>query len=229
MSNSELAFFTGLIGSLHCAAMCGPLVMALPVKGKSWYNELFYRLLYQAGRITTYAFLGFAAGLIGGGFRLLGLQQFLSVITGVLFLIAALQYFTKFKNNQLSWFQSQIFSPVAAFLGRWLHNPFGSFFVGSLHGFLPCGMLYIAILSSINTGSPLSGSNFMLFFGLGTTPLLLLASFSAVYIKRLKFKQFLIPAMYLVAGVFMIIRGANLDVPYVSAKVAESADGAICR
>lgn len=229
MSNSALAFFTGLIGSFHCAAMCGPLVMALPVKGKRWYIELFHRILYQAGRITTYALLGFAAGLIGGGFKLLGLQQFLSLITGVLFLIAALQYFTKFKSSQLSRFQAKIFNPAAALLGRWLNNPFGSFFAGSLHGFLPCGMLYIAILSSVNTGSPLNGSEFMLYFGLGTSPLLLMASFSAVFIKRIKFKQYLIPAMYLVAGMFMIIRAANLDIAYVSAAVPKAGEAAICK
>lgn len=66
-------------------------------------------------------------------------------------------------------------------------------------------------------------------FLVSVNPLLLMAFFSAVYIKRLKFKQFLIPAMYLVAGVFMIIRGSNLDVKYVSAGVNSSTGGTVCR
>lgn len=229
MSFEALAFFTGLIGSLHCAAMCGPLVMALPVTAKTWYYELIHRVLYQLGRIGTYSLLGFLAGLIGSGFSFLGWQQVLSFITGLLFIVIALQYFTKFKSNQLNKLQLKIIVPVATAMGRWLNNPYGSFFAGSLHGFLPCGMLYIALLSSLNAGSPLNGSKFMLFFGLGTTPFLLLASVASSFIKALKMKKYIIPVMYFVAGCFLLTRGLNLNIPYVSAPVSTDGSITICK
>ena len=229
MSFQALAFFTGLIGSLHCAAMCGPLVMVLPVTAKTWYYELLQRVLYQAGRIATYSLLGFIVGFIGSGFSFLGWQQALSFITGLVFIIIALQYFTKFKSTQFNKLQLKIVVPVATAMGKWLNNPYGSFFAGSLHGFLPCGMLYIALLSSLNAGSPINGSTFMLFFGLGTTPFLLLASVASSFIRSLKMKKYIIPVMYLVAGCFLITRGLNLNVPYVSASVSSDGEITICR
>ena len=60
-----IAFALGLLGSLHCAAMCGPLMLALPVSSGGAGRFIAGRIFYQLGRITTYCLLGMVAGLIG--------------------------------------------------------------------------------------------------------------------------------------------------------------------
>src|ERR1039457_3343634 len=66
-----LVFVLGLVGSLHCVQMCGPIVLAfsLPLEGR---DALRAHLGYNAGRILTYAFLGALAGAVGGGIGMLG-------------------------------------------------------------------------------------------------------------------------------------------------------------
>ena len=71
MSNEKLAFFTGILGSLHCVVMCGPLVMALPFAGRGFWYALIQKILYQSGRILTYSILGYTAGSIGRVFDIL--------------------------------------------------------------------------------------------------------------------------------------------------------------
>src|SRR5690606_23689893 len=132
MSYQSLAFFTGLFGSLHCVVMCGPLVMALPFQGKPWYSFL-QKLVYQLGRILTYAILGFIAGSIGSIFNILGLQQTLSIVTGALLIAIA---FFHFSGKKLTWFnkaQQKVFTPIATFLGRWMSKSYGGLFAGALH------------------------------------------------------------------------------------------------
>src|SRR5690554_1342936 len=80
------AFLIGLMGSYHCIGMCGPIALALPVfRGK---DQLISRVLYNLGRTFTYALMGAAAGLIGFGAAMAGIQRFLSVAAGVLILVA---------------------------------------------------------------------------------------------------------------------------------------------
>ena len=72
MSYQALAFYTGLFGSLHCVAMCGPLILALPFSGQSIWLSVLQRLVYQLGRIMMYGILGLLIVSIGTGFALLG-------------------------------------------------------------------------------------------------------------------------------------------------------------
>ena len=77
------AFTMGLIGSFHCVGMCGPLALSLPLNNDSFLSKFSGALLYNAGRIVTYAVFGFVFGVIGKSFALFGYQQWLSVILGV--------------------------------------------------------------------------------------------------------------------------------------------------
>ena len=82
-------FLFGLLGSFHCVGMCGAIALALP-GGDVTTSPLRYgggRLLYNLGRVTTYAALGAGAGLVGQGLRLAGVQQGLSIASGVLILL----------------------------------------------------------------------------------------------------------------------------------------------
>ncbi|NUM69752.1 MAG: sulfite exporter TauE/SafE family protein, partial [Ignavibacteriaceae bacterium] len=85
----------GLFGSLHCIGMCGPIVAALGVRKNSHYYTS--KLLYNLGRITTYALIGAVFGFFGAGLEVFGLQQAISVLTGLILLVTL--FFDKIKKN----------------------------------------------------------------------------------------------------------------------------------
>src|SRR5688500_4133422 len=117
MSFELLAFLTGLLGSVHCVTMCGPLILALPFSGQSLWFSVLHRLLYQAGRILMYGFLGLIFGMVGRGFNFLGLQQGLSLFTGLLLVLAGLRYFIKGnRRNSIPTFKP--FNLLTATLGK---------------------------------------------------------------------------------------------------------------
>ena len=91
------AFFIGLVGSLHCIGMCGPIAIALPVPDSNNLSFLTGRILYNLGRVVTYSFLGAVLGLVGGKIALAGAQQVVSIVLGVLIIIAVLLP-QKYKN-----------------------------------------------------------------------------------------------------------------------------------
>src|SRR5690606_3551666 len=82
MDYQYLAFFMGFFGSLHCVAMCGPLVLALPASGSSSTAVIVNRVIYQVGRILTYGALGLLLGFIGNSIAVKDWQQAISLITG---------------------------------------------------------------------------------------------------------------------------------------------------
>src|SRR5690606_12610000 len=89
---------------------------------------------------------------------------------------------------------------------------------GMLNGLLPCGMVYLALASALSSGSLLNGAQFMVLFGLGTLPLMLTAGVAGSFIKnrlKLRFTAWL-PALFLVMGCWFVLRGANLDIPFLS-------------
>ncbi|HEY0899522.1 MAG TPA: sulfite exporter TauE/SafE family protein, partial [Sphingobacteriaceae bacterium] len=200
MSWIALAFFTGLFGSLHCVAMCGPLVMAMPFQNTSALSLLLQRLLYQVGRISVYSIFGLLAGFIGSGFDMMGLQQALSLITGIILLfIAGFHFFGK-QNQKLQNIQSRMVAPLVNLMAKHLSKPYGGLFAGALNGLLPCGMVYVALAGSLNANSILAGGQFMFFFGLGTTPLMLLASFAPLLFKRRLNVPLITPYLFLITA-----------------------------
>ncbi|HEY1006524.1 MAG TPA: sulfite exporter TauE/SafE family protein [Sphingobacteriaceae bacterium] len=204
MSWDALAFFTGLFGSLHCVAMCGPLVMAMPFAHTDAFSLVLQRLLYQAGRISVYSVFGIVAGLIGGGFDILGLQQALSLVTGLVLLIMAGSHFLGRSHSGTGRIQSRLAAPLVNLMARYLSRPYGGLFAGALNGLLPCGMVYAALAGSLNAGSVTGGARFMLFFGLGTTPLMLLVSFAPLlFRKRLQIPR-ITPWLLLITGAWLL-------------------------
>jgi len=218
MSTNYLAFFMGLLGSLHCVAMCGPLLLALPSSGKDHYRIVINRIIYQIGRVLTYAALGLLIGFISIGAEYKGWQQGLSILTGIL--LVGMGLFTFFGNHSSGLIKAQqkLFAPLFKRMGYWLYKPGGNFIAGVLNGFLPCGMVYMALATALNTGNTLAGGRFMLLFGLGTLPLMLLTGIAGNYVKRIipfKLSTWL-PTLFLIMGVWFILRGSNLDIPYLS-------------
>ena len=80
-------FIFGIVGSFHCVGMCGPIAMALPFVGSSGWRYYVGRLLYNGGRIVTYALLGALAGAFGESLQMAGLQQTVSIVSGILILL----------------------------------------------------------------------------------------------------------------------------------------------
>jgi len=216
MTYEALAFYTGLFGSLHCVAMCGPLMLALPFSGQSIWASILQRLLYQSGRILMYGALGLFVGLIGTGFGLLGLQQVLSLATGIFLFISGLNHFIKGKSNKLSLLQNKMLPRLTSLLGKYLSKPYGAFVAGALNGALPCGVTYIALAQAINLNTTLEAGRSMLFFGLGTLPLLFITALAPLFFRKFKVPSLLVPVLFLIAGSFLMARGLNLEIPYIS-------------
>jgi hypothetical protein len=212
----SFAIALGLFGSLHCAAMCGPLLLALPVAPGGPGRFIAGRLIYQLGRVTTYCLLGLTGGLIGRSIFLVGLQRWLSIALGV----AVLAGFLLSKKLSVS-------APVVRLVGR-LKAAMGSQFrqpgwrslalLGLLNGLLPCGLVYVAVAGAVSRGNLAGGLVFMALFGLGTLPMMLGIGLSGRALPaafRLKLRA-AIPFGVCLLGGLLILRGLALGIPYIS-------------
>ena len=214
------AFIMGLLGSFHCIGMCGPIAFLLPVDRQNKWRRLFQIFLYHCGRITSYAIIGLAFGLIGKSLSLFGFQQQLSVIIGILMLIFILFPAFKIGNNKISasWFR--LISGLKNSLGKELKkkSPDTFFTVGFLNGFLPCGLVYMAMFAAIAFGNAFNGSLYMIFFGLGTIPLMTSAIWvgNFISVKVRGHIRKLIPVFMVLIAALFILRGLGLGIPYVS-------------
>ncbi|MFN7139566.1 MAG: sulfite exporter TauE/SafE family protein, partial [Limisphaerales bacterium] len=145
------AFLLGLVGSLHCAGMCGPIAIAQPVTGNSTAAFVAGRAAYNGGRITTYILLGGLFGLIGSSFSLLGFQRWVSLIAGIAILVVLFASWRHRANVRVS----KWIGVLKAHLGKLLRRTgFGAtFLLGNLNGLLPCGLVYAACAGAAATGS----------------------------------------------------------------------------
>lgn len=223
------AFILGMVGSLHCAGMCGPLALALPATGNTSISFAAGRLAYNLGRITTYCFLGVLFGLIGMTFALAGFQHWTSIGAGVAILLGLLTSRRFALNSPVTRGVAWIRSNLAGLLHR---RTLGSvYFLGILNGFLPCGLVYVACAGAIAAGSLLAGLEQMLVFGLGTVPMMLGIGLAGKLVHvglRLKFQR-LIPVCLGMVGLLLILRGMALGIPYVSpALAAQHGHGCLC-
>ncbi|MGV3704950.1 MAG: sulfite exporter TauE/SafE family protein [Arcticibacter sp.] len=223
MSIWYLAFFTGLFGSVHCLGMCGPLAFAVPSRHASWWLVLLDKLLYQVGRIVSYSLLGVLIGLIGRQLWVAGLQQFISILSGVLILIAGLSRVFKVRSQVRSSVGIGIFNRAFTYA---LKNKAGHFITGVLNGLLPCGFVYLALAGAVSVGNTIDAVKYMALFGLGTLPLMLLATFGFGLTGPLFRKKInrAVPYFMIFLGLWFILRGADLDLPYLSPKSAPSTE-----
>jgi hypothetical protein len=213
-------FIIGLLGSLHCIGMCGPLALALPATRTDFVTG---RIIYNAGRVVTYMLLGTIFGIVGQTFALAGFQRGLSIAAGLFMLAAA-----------FGW--HRLAAPPVSFLrGAWsrliaLKTRTALFGIGLLNGLLPCGLVYVALAGAAATGSALRGLLFMAGFGLGTIPAMLAVSLSGKMIHaglRLKFQR-IVPAALFALSVLFILRGLSLGIPYLSPDLHAGAESC-CR
>jgi sulfite exporter TauE/SafE len=215
------AFVLGFLGSFHCVGMCGPI--ALAVGGNGGRKFLSNKILYNLGRSLTYATLGLIVGGLGFSLSLAGIQQGLSVAMGLLIVLLSLSYK---KADQfltipaLSGAVSWIKSHLAHYLKS--GSKFAFFSTGLVNGLLPCGMVYMALVVAMGMQSPLLGASYMLFFGLGTIPMLLALMISGSFLPIIRRQQFqkAIPYLGLLIGLLMVFRGLGLGIPGLSPTLA---------
>ncbi|MEQ8244036.1 sulfite exporter TauE/SafE family protein [Fulvivirga sp.] len=205
----------GFLGSFHCVAMCGPIAAYI-------HNSASLKssvVLYNSGRVLTYIILGILLALVGNGFEVFGMQRWLSVVAGAFVLIVILFPVVQKKYSYLA----SSFTPLnklkqqlskATKDGRKL--PY--LFIGMLNGLLPCGVVYLALATSLSTANTSSAALLMLGFGFGTWPLMLMVGFSMKFFGKsgpLRL-NYVLPALSVLIGVLLIMRGLALDIPYVS-------------
>ena len=222
------AFMLGFAGSLHCAGMCGPLVLAMPAIGRTRVMQITGRLIYNVGRVTTYGLLGIVFGLLGQMLSMVGVQRWVSIAAGVLILLGLFAW--PLRNTS-----ALIIRPVArlksALGGLLQHRTMRAQFVfGGLNGLLPCGLVYVACAAAATTSGILSGLEYMLVFGLGTVPMMLGIGLAGRFLHaRLQGRaQRLIPVALAIMGMLLILRGMSLGIPYLSPDLSGGAGGDSC-
>ncbi|MDO5614657.1 MAG: sulfite exporter TauE/SafE family protein [Cruoricaptor ignavus] len=212
----------GFASGFHCIGMCGPIALSMGLTKQQSINYHLQNLTYNFGRIITYAVLGAFLGIIGKGFQLAGFQQYLTIGVGVLLIIMALFSFGgKDFASKIPFLAKALFS-VKKSLANLLQKADlrSRFFTGILNGFLPCGMVYMALTASLASGGIWQSAIFMGLFGLGTLPFMFVVVLAgnmmsqAFRIKVLK----VIPVLMLVLGGLFILRGMELGIPYLSPK-----------
>jgi len=173
-------FTVGLLGGVHCIGMCGGIVTALTVRLPHHRPRPSLQLAYHAGRLSTYAAAGAAAGGMGSALQLLEpavpvqaalylLAQLMLVALG-LYLLGIGKYLQVFENAGLRlWRRVQ---PLASKLLPVSTAP-RAYAVGLVWGMLPCGLVYSVLATALVSGSAHGGALAMLAFGLGTLPSLL--------------------------------------------------------
>ena len=215
-----IAFNLGLFSTVHCVGMCGGILTAMmlvsPKAEQKAKLKVFKRsLAYNLGRISSYSIAGLIGGLLGA--QIVGLSQslkahlILQIIAALVLIVLALEIlgllpFRKFTESigMKVW---KIIQP----LGKRLYpiNSFwNAFLFGMLWGWLPCGLVYSALLLSVSAGAPVDGMITMLFFGLGTLPGMLTAGYFADYLNIVKTNK----RLRLVTAIMMILIAVSLPV-----------------
>jgi sulfite exporter TauE/SafE len=216
------ALIMGFAGSLHCIGMCGPLVMAVHTAqgNQNWWYKKF---IYHAGRLIVYGLLGLIVGAVGQSFVAVGFQQWVAIAAGVLMMLflawpAGMRTVKKGPFR----FIGMIKTRFASLIQR--RNAGTHFLLGALNGLLPCGLVYVALAASLALANAANGMLFMMVFGLATTPALIVAGAalqwlgSKLRVRSYRFVQF---AMVLISFI-VILRGANLGIPYLSPQFNET-------
>ena len=212
--------------------MCGPIAFMLPVDRNNTYKKVTQISLYHIGRLLSYSIMGLVFGLIGKGLNLFGFQQQLSIIIGVVMIIVILIPYKTFNKYNVSKPIYKVISKVKSGLGSALKKKTSDTFltIGFLNGFLPCGLVYMAVFGAIAGGNAAEGSLYMAFFGLGTIPLMTTAIYFSNFLKgamRQKIQK-AIPVFVVLIGVLFILRGLGLGIPYLSpAPVSDMVTGAM--
>jgi sulfite exporter TauE/SafE len=226
-----LIFVAGILGTAHCLGMCGPMALAIGGAAKGWPSAIAKQIVYTAGRLFSYGFLGSVAGFCGARLvrfspSLVNVPATLAVIAGVFLIYQGLRATGIFRRRGVS----AAAGPCLAggFIGQFLRHPnhSGVFLAGVLTGFLPCGLLYGMLSLAMSTHSVLLGGTMMIIFGLGTAPAMMLAGVSGRLIG-LATRQWIYAAAawcLVLTGVVSVARGVS----FISSTERSAASCPLC-
>ena len=206
-------FLVGLLGGGHCVGMCGGIVGALSMGGGGRFS---LHLAYNAGRIASYGAAGALAGLLGGGFDAAGqalsgqLPVRVALYLAANLMLILLGLYLMGATRSLRWVEragQRLWRSVQPLTRRFLpvRGPAQAFPLGLLWGWLPCGLVYSALVTALTGGSAGRGAALMLAFGLGTLPNLLLAGFFAARLNEYLAK----PVVRIAAGLVVLAIGVH--------------------
>ncbi|MBT8326475.1 MAG: sulfite exporter TauE/SafE family protein [Bacteroidia bacterium] len=204
------AFILGFLGSLHCAAMCGPLMLGLAAREYS----LFSHIVHHVGRWLGYAALALFFYFLISPLQVFKLQQYVGLVSGILLVLYALKSYIRPVNALIEFLSKKVTNWMTKI------NPgrTGSISLGFLNGLLPCGLSFGAAILSVNAGSAVNAMLYMILFGIGTLPILLAISYLPRFgkgniIQKLNRHT---PKLLLIVGLVLIVRSAGLGIPYLS-------------
>ena len=175
----------GLVTSVHCISMCGPMVVTYAVRGDDaspWHSKLVPSLAYQGAKITSYVAIGLMLGAVGSAFSVDGIRPYVMAAAGAFMIVMGLGM-----TGRVPWAARLVpHAPrfLTAALSTTRHKASADAQVGEssiaapitfglLTGLMPCAPLIAAELAAAGSGSVASGGIAMLAFGLGTAPLML--------------------------------------------------------
>jgi len=168
------ALIMGVLGSAHCALMCGPVASAVCTKPKP-------TLAFNAGRILTYASLGAVAGAFGAmvPFFAVALRPIAAIALVLLglHLAGVSTLFTKLEKLGL---------PLWRRIAPLTKRPLPTSLLGAVWGFVPCGLVYSALAIAATSGSAVSGALVLLAFGAGTLPVMVTVASLARFAERVR-------------------------------------------
>lgn len=214
------ALIFGIISSLHCIGMCGPIVLMLPIDSKNPAKKVLQITTYHLGRLISYGTIGLVFGILGKGLYIAGLQQNLSIVLGILMIIFVIFPEKKVAKYNFSKPIFKLLSNVKSKLGNQFKNKslLSLLSIGIVNGFLPCAMIYIALFGAMAMQNSTYGMLYMIVFGLGTVPMVSsLAYLNQFFTISFRNKlQKAIPIVVVVIGILFILRGLGLGISYVS-------------
>ncbi|MBX3395075.1 MAG: sulfite exporter TauE/SafE family protein [Phycisphaerae bacterium] len=164
------------LASAHCIGMCGGLAVAVGATQRSTWPLIERQLIYTAGRVFTYSFLGAVGGLAGRSLARLdttfvSVQQAFSFIAGVAMVFVGL--------SSLGWLPTRRIGGLSVLSSAWsslfqqflnARGRFGHFIAGIATGFLPCGLVYAFLAMAVARADAINGMLWMAAFGIGTAP-----------------------------------------------------------
>lgn len=183
-------FLAGLLGGVHCVGMCGGIVAAFSFQSGT-RQPYSHHLAYSAGRIASYSVAGALAGLVGSAAflaeELRPLQMGLYVLAQLVLILLGL-YLAGLSHavTHLEQLGGGLWRRLQPLLARFMpvDTPSRALMAGALWGWLPCGLVYSALVAALGSGGAVQGALLLAVFGLGTLPNLLLMGWAAESLRH---------------------------------------------
>jgi hypothetical protein len=199
------ALLAGLLGSLHCIGMCGPLAAA-GCRAGFYRNELSGPLMFVTGKFVSYSILGLLAGTLGAVLIGTGVFGEATAVVSLAGGIAMLAVIVLSRAKRASGTAG-----ISIALGKFAMRAGvrAPLFLGAAAALLPCGLLYAMVVRSAASGGPVVGMALMQAFGIGTTPALvgLGAVFKFIPQKWSRFGNAAGETILVLMGIILIWRG----------------------